>query len=198
LLVKRTVDIALSAAALVLFLPLLVTIAALIKIDSPGEVLFRQQRVGRGFRPFFIYKFRTMVKDAPALGRSITVGDDPRITRAGRLLRRFKLDELPQLINVLKGDMSIVGPRPELPQYVNLLRQDYRQILRVRPGLTDMASLKFIDEAALLAGASDPENTYRERILPAKTALAKQYVDEQCFGLDLRIVIQTVCKLARQ
>jgi len=139
-------------------------------------VFFRQKRMGRGGRPFFILKFRTMVQEAPKRGGPITCGDDPRITRIGRLLRKTKLDELPQLINVLRGDMSLVGPRPEVPKYVEMFRQDYEEILRVRPGITDLASVKFCDEAALLGSAANPEEEYLRRVLPEKIRLAKEYV----------------------
>jgi lipopolysaccharide/colanic/teichoic acid biosynthesis glycosyltransferase len=192
---KRAFDIALSLTAIVVFLPFFGIIALLIKIDSAGPVFFKQERIGRGFRPFFIYKFRTMVKDAPRLGRDITVGDDPRITRVGRFLRRTKLDEVPQLINVLKGDMSLVGPRPELPRYVEAFRGQYEQILAVRPGLTDLASLRFIDEAAVLAQASDPEDAYREIVLPKKLALARRYVRERSWRLDVMLLVRTLDRL---
>ena len=147
---KRTFDILVAAIGLVLFAPLFLLIAILIKVDSKGPVFFRQLRIGINFRAFEIYKFRTMVQKAPQLGKPITYGHDSRITRAGRLLRKAKLDELPQLINVLKGEMSFVGPRPEVPQYVELFRRDYMEILTVRPGITDLASLKYRDEASLL------------------------------------------------
>jgi lipopolysaccharide/colanic/teichoic acid biosynthesis glycosyltransferase len=194
---KRAFDIACASIALVLLSPLLLVIAAAVRLDSEGPALFRQQRIGRGFRPFFIYKFRTMVRNAPKLGGLITVGDDPRITRAGRFLRRFKIDELPQLINVLKGDMSLVGPRPELREYVDAFRGDYEQILAIRPGLTDLASLKFIDEAGLLAQATDTERAYRECVLPEKLALAKQYVRDQSLRLDLLLLARTVRGILR-
>ncbi len=194
-MVKRLFDITAAALALLLLLPCFLVVAAIIKIDSEGPTLFKQERMGRDFRPFLIYKFRTMVKDAPRLGRPITVGEDRRITRIGRYLRRFKLDELPQLINVIKGDMSLVGPRPELRRYVEAFREDYRQILTIRPGLTDFASLKFIDEARELAAAADPETAYHQRILPVKIALAKQYVNEQSLRLDFLLLARTFTKL---
>jgi lipopolysaccharide/colanic/teichoic acid biosynthesis glycosyltransferase len=140
---KRTFDIVAAALGVVILSPLLLMAAVLVKLSSPGPVFFQQERIGKGFRPFLIYKFRTMRPDAPATGMLITVGNDPRVTRIGRLLRKTKIDELPQLINVLKGDMSLVGPRPEVPKYVELFRADYDEILRVRPGITDLASLKY-------------------------------------------------------
>lgn len=192
---KRTMDVMASALGLLLASPVLVIVAGLVKITSPGPVFFRQQRIGQGFRPFTIYKFRTMVADAPARGRAITVGDDPRITRIGRLLRKTKIDELPQLINVLRGDMSLVGPRPEVPRYVEMFRQDYADILQVRPGITDPASLQYRDEATVLARAEDPEEEYVRRILPEKIRVAKQYVRSHSAATDVWLILQTVCKL---
>jgi len=154
-------------------------------------VLFRQERIGRAFRPFVMVKFRSMVRDAPQRGGPITFGNDARITRVGRLLRKTKIDELPQLFNVLKGEMSLVGPRPEVRQYVDLFRQDYAEILRVRPGITDLASLRYRDEAALLGQAENPAEQYASRILPEKIKLAKQYVADSSFLLDLSILVKT-------
>jgi lipopolysaccharide/colanic/teichoic acid biosynthesis glycosyltransferase len=196
-MLKRLCDVVAASVALLGLLPLFLIIAALIKIDSAGPVFFKQERIGRAFRPFLILKFRSMVKGAPALGTAITVGQDPRVTRVGWFLRRFKLDELPQLINVVKGDMALVGPRPELRSYVEAFREDYQQILGVRPGLTDFASLKFIDEASVLAQTGDPERAYRDRILPEKIALAKQYVREQSLFLDFLLLTRTLGKLLR-
>jgi len=192
LLLKRAFDLALASLGLLLLSPLLLLAAALIKLDSRGAVFFKQERIGRGFRPFLIYKLRTMVEHAPQLGPDITVGEDPRITRVGRLLRRTKIDEVPQLLNVVKGDMSLVGPRPELPEYVQAFHQQYEEILSVRPGITDLASLKFIDEASLLARASDPELIYREYVLPQKLALARQYVREHSLRLDAMLLVRTL------
>src|SRR5215813_8810896 len=154
---KRIFDILMATIGLVILAPLFLIVAVLIKLDSPGPIFFRQVRMGRGFRPFSIYKFRTMVWDTLGKGRPITVGNDPRITRAGRLLRATKIDELPQLINVLKGEMSFVGPRPEVREYVELFRKDYEKILKIRPGITDLASLKYHDEAAFLKQLENPE-----------------------------------------
>ena len=136
---KRLFDLLIASLGTLCLSPLFIIVAILIKLDSPGPVLFRQERIGRGLRPFFIYKFRTMVQDAPQRGGEITCGDDPRITRIGRVLRQTKIDELPQLVNVLKGEMSVVGPRPEVRRYVDAYREDYQEILRVRPGITDIA-----------------------------------------------------------
>jgi lipopolysaccharide/colanic/teichoic acid biosynthesis glycosyltransferase len=195
---KRLLDLVASAAGLVCLLPLFLVIAALIKADSRGPVFFTQERMGCRFRPFRILKFRTMVQGAPARGRSITCGDDPRITRVGRFLRASKIDELPQLINVIRGEMSLVGPRPELPRYVARFREDYEEILTVRPGLTDPASIEFRDEAAILGRFPDPEDIYVTRILPAKIRLGKEYARTFSFTSDLRLILKTIATLARK
>ena len=193
---KRMFDMVAAGLGLLLVSPVLVVVAVCVKLSSPGPVLFCQERIGRNFRPFFIYKFRTMVHDAPQQGGPITVGDDPRITSVGRLLRRAKLDELPQLINVLVGQMSLVGPRPEVPRYVERFRSDYEEILRVRPGITDLASIKFRHESDHLGRSANPEEEYVGRILPEKILLAKAYVRRSSLGLDLHIILQTCLKLA--
>jgi lipopolysaccharide/colanic/teichoic acid biosynthesis glycosyltransferase len=192
---KRLFDIAAAATGLVILSPLLLLTAVLIKLDSRGPVFFKQERFGKNFQPFRIYKFRTMVADAPQRGSAITVGDDPRITRLGHWLRRTKIDELPQLINVVKGDMSMVGPRPEVEQYVEMFRKDYAEILKVRPGITDLASLKYRDEAAVLSSMRDPEQAYVTRVLPEKIELAKQYVGKASFFYDIRLILQTLFKV---
>lgn len=194
-MIKRAFDITAAASGLVLLTPVLALVACLVKLSSPGPVWFRQERIGRAFRPFWIYKFRTMVQDAPARGRAITVGQDPRITRIGRILRKLKVDELPQLLNVVKGDMSLVGPRPEVPRYVELFRADYEVILQVRPGITDLASLTYRDEAAVLAEADDPEEAYLRRVLPEKIRLAQDYVRQRSLAWDLRLIVQTLVRL---
>jgi lipopolysaccharide/colanic/teichoic acid biosynthesis glycosyltransferase len=194
-MIKRTFDIIASFLGLVVVTPLLLLLAVVIKLDSPGPIFFRQERIGRGFRPFFIFKFRTMVQNLSDQGRLITVGDDPRITRVGRLLRKSKFDELPQLINVLKGDMSLVGPRPEVRRYVELFRKDYEQILKVRPGITDLASLKYHDEASVLERFENPEAEYCNRILPDKISLSKEYVNKSSFLYDLALIVKTFPKI---
>jgi lipopolysaccharide/colanic/teichoic acid biosynthesis glycosyltransferase len=193
---KRLIDIAASTVGLVLLSPLLLTTAALVKFSSPGPVLFRQERVGRGFRPFTIYKFRTMVADAPRLGAAITCGDDPRITPVGRFLRKTKLDELPQLFNVLRGDMSLVGPRPEVPRYVEMFREDFADILAVRPGITDLASISYRNEADILGRARDPQAEYVAHILPDKIRLAKEYRRRSSVLFDLRLIVRTIAAIA--
>jgi lipopolysaccharide/colanic/teichoic acid biosynthesis glycosyltransferase len=191
---KRSCDIVFSSLGLLLLSPFMAIVAVLIKIDSRGPVFFRQERIGQGLRRFSIYKFRTMVEDAPQKGGPLTMPDDPRITRFGRMLRKSKIDELPQLMNVLRGEMTLVGPRPEVQQYVNLFRQDYEEILRIRPGITDLASLKYRDESPLLAVA-DPEQEYINSILPDKIALAKEYVRQSSFLFDLSLVMKTVARI---
>jgi lipopolysaccharide/colanic/teichoic acid biosynthesis glycosyltransferase len=190
---KRLFDLLLAAAGLLLLSPLLLAIAAAIRLDTPGPALFRQQRVGRGGRPFRIHKFRTMVADAPARGPGLTIGDDARVTRAGRFLRAKRLDELPQLIDVLRGDMSLVGPRPELPRYVAHYPAALRErVLAVRPGITDPSSLAYLDEAERLAAAADPEREYVEVILPAKLAAAADYADRASLATDLGVIWRTL------
>ncbi|MBT9455978.1 MAG: sugar transferase [Burkholderiaceae bacterium] len=190
---KRLFDILLSALGLLLLSPVLLATAVWVKLDSPGPALFKQQRIGRHGRPFAIHKFRTMRVDAPSLGPQITVGVDPRITRSGATLRHYKLDELPQLWDVLRGAMSLVGPRPEVARYVALYPDDMRQlILSVRPGITDLASIEYRDESTVLANSSDPERSYVEEVMPAKLALAAQYVRTQSLAGDLRLILRTI------
>jgi lipopolysaccharide/colanic/teichoic acid biosynthesis glycosyltransferase len=186
---KRLFDLLLAGVGLLALSPLLLLIALWIRLDSPGPALFRQERVGRFGVPFRIHKFRTMTHAALPTGPQITVGADARITRAGRWLRRYKLDELPQLFDVLRGAMSIVGPRPEVPRYVCLYPPALRdKVLSVRPGITDLASIRFRDENALLSAAADPEREYTEVVLPAKLRYAAEYVDHATLGTDLRLI----------
>jgi len=188
---KRAFDIASALLGLALLAPLFLVVAAWIKLDSPGPVFFRQERIGRGGTPFRIHKFRTMRVEAA--GPALTVGADPRITRAGSFLRRSKIDELPQLIDVLRGDMSVVGPRPEVPRYVATYPPALRiKVLSVRPGITDPASLQFRDESALLARAADPEREYLEVILPRKLARAADYADHASLWSDLAVIGRSV------
>ncbi len=196
-MLKRTFDFLASLVGLTLLAPFGLLVALAIKLDSSGPVFFRQVRIGRDFRPFKIYKFRTMVADAPSRGGQLTAGSDPRITRVGRILRKTKVDELPQLINVLIGDMSLVGPRPEVPKYVELFAGDYREILSVRPGITDPASVKYRDESKVLAASADPETAYVEQILPEKIALARQYIKRSSLAYDLGIIFQTLWHIVR-
>jgi lipopolysaccharide/colanic/teichoic acid biosynthesis glycosyltransferase len=197
-MVKRFFDLFCAGLGLLLLSPLLIAVAIWIKLDSRGPVLFRQERVGRFGQPFFIHKFRSMRVDAPGLGPQITVGDDPRITRSGRLLRASKVDELPQLWDVFRGAMSLVGPRPEVPRYVALYTPEQRElVLSVRPGITDPASLQFRHESEILARAADPEREYVEVILPAKLQIAGDYVRHANVWGDLRLILATLGALRR-
>ena len=189
---KRAMDIVISATALCVLWPVLLLIALAIVIDDPGPVFYRQVRVGRGGRPFRIFKFRTMVVDAEKKGLSITVGRDSRITRVGAFLRKTKLDELAQLLNVLAGQMSFVGPRPEVPRYVELYTPYQRQVLLVRPGITDYASIAYRNENELLAGADDPEKMYIETVMPDKIELNMKYLREISPLADIRLILRTI------
>ena len=194
---KRLFDFVIAAVALVLLSPLLLAVALWIKLDSPGPVFFRQERVGRHGVPFRIHKFRSMRTDAPGL--QLTVGSDPRITRAGAWLRGKRLDELPQLIDVLQGTMSLVGPRPEVPRYVAHYPSALRAVvLAVRPGITDPSSLDFLDEASLLAAAADPEREYIERILPIKLQRAADYARQASLRTDVQVIWRTLRRLIAQ
>jgi lipopolysaccharide/colanic/teichoic acid biosynthesis glycosyltransferase len=198
LIAKRLLDVLASIAGLVVLAPLFVVIAIWIMLDSKGGVFFRQERVGRAGRPFRIWKFRTMRMDSERRGLQLTAGADPRITRAGALLRRYKLDELPQLINVLCGQMSLVGPRPEVPRYVAHYSPEQRaRILSVRPGITDPASIAFFDESELLRSAQDVERAYIESVLPMKLRLYEDYVATRSFWGDVRLIVHTVAVSAR-
>jgi len=199
MIAKRALDLVLAALGLVVLAPLLVALAVAVKAGSPGPVFFRQERVGLHGRRFRIHKFRTMGADAPSRGSMITIEGDPRITRVGRWLRRYKLDELPQLIDVLRGDMSLVGPRPEVPRYVDTYPEQIRErILSVRPGITDIASLEFIDEDERLAKVADPEAEYLEKILPQKLRHYLDYVENRSFTLDLAILGRTIARIFRR
>jgi lipopolysaccharide/colanic/teichoic acid biosynthesis glycosyltransferase len=193
--IKRLVDIVGASLGLLLFSPLFLILAALIKLDSSGPVLFRQERIGRGFTPFLIYKFRTMAAGRANEGLCITSRNDARITRVGRWLRATKLDELPQLLNVLLGDMSLVGPRPEVRHYVELFRSEYEQLLSIRPGMTDLASLKYRDEGDVLAQVEDPEAEYVTRILPDKIELGNLYLRRASLLFDLSLILNTLLRL---
>ena len=189
---KRAFDLIVSLAGLIVLSPLLVVVALLVVLDSGRPVFFTQVRAGRHFHPFQLFKFRTMVTDAAAIGRPITVGDDPRITRVGHWLRRSKLDELPQLWNVVRGDMSLVGPRPELFVYVQMFQEDFDRILRARPGITDAASLHYRNESDALAQASDPEGEYTTRILPDKLRRSASYLERSTLRSDVALIFRTI------
>ena len=184
-------DAGLAAAGLIALAPAMIFLAIASRLSSPGPVLYRGIRVGLNGKLFRILKFRTMVANAESLGGSCTGDDDSRITHIGRWMRKYKLDELPQLVNVLKGDMSIVGPRPEVQQYANLFTEEERQILSVQPGITDWATLWDSDEGATLAGSPDPERTYLEKIRPDKIRLQLKYVRERSLWVDVKIIAVT-------
>lgn len=193
MIAKRLLDIAASACGLALLWPLFIVIGVWIKLDSRGPVFFRQERVGRGGRLFRIFKFRTMIASLSGHGLQVTVGKDPRITRAGAFLRRYKLDELPQLINVLLGDMSLVGPRPEVSRYIACYTAEQRAVvLSVPPGITDPASIAFSNESELLDAAENPEKTYIEAILPRKIQLYMQYVETRSLWGDVVLILRTL------
>ncbi|MBS3967365.1 MAG: sugar transferase [Truepera sp.] len=194
---KRLLDLTGAGLGLLVLSPVFAAIAALIKLDSPGPVFFRQERVGRHGQPFWIFKFRSMRTDAPSLGGQLTVGRDPRITRVGALLRQTKLDELPQLLNVLRGEMSLVGPRPEVPKYVALYTPEQRQVLAVRPGITDLASIEYRSESELLARAPDPEKVYVQEVMPHKLQLNLEYIRTQSLDRDLAIIFKTIRRVVR-
>jgi len=191
-MLKRLVDITLSSVALIILSPLFFVVAILIKLDSHGPVFFRGTRIGKDGSPFRIYKFRTMVDNAEKIGGPSTPADDPRLTKIGKILRRYNLDELPQFINVLNGEMSIVGPRPEVPQYVKIFTEEEREILTVRPGITDWASIWNPDEGAVLAGSDDPEKEYLEKIWPEKHRLELEYVQNHSLWIDFKIMFTTL------
>lgn len=195
---KRLFDILLSSLGLLVLAPVLLLIALAVKLDSPGPVFFRQERVGRFGAPFRIHKFRTMCHAQGGQGLQITVGADSRITRVGGFLRRSKLDELPQLIDVWVGSMSLVGPRPEVPRYVAHYPAAMREkVLSVRPGITDIASIEYRDESSVLAQATDPEHAYIHEVLPHKLALASSYVDQASVWMDVRLIWRTIRAIVR-
>ena len=194
---KRLIDIVLSGCGILVLLPVYLVIAVAVKLDDPGPVFYRQVRVGRNGKEFRIYKFRTMVVDADKKGLAITVGRDNRITRMGSLLRKTKLDELAQLINVFTGEMSFVGPRPEVPKYVDMYTPYQRQVLLVRPGITDYASIAYRNENDLLAGADDPEKMYIEKIMPDKIELNMKYLREISPLADIRLILSTIVAVIR-
>jgi lipopolysaccharide/colanic/teichoic acid biosynthesis glycosyltransferase len=192
---KRIFDVVFSAIGLVVLMPVYLVCALAIALDSRGPILFNQKRIGRNGKPFLIRKFRTMRLNAESEG-ALTVGQDRRITRIGHKLRKWKLDELPQLWNVLVGEMSLVGPRPEVPKYVELYTPEQRKILSVKPGMTDLASLNFLDENRILARAKNPEETYIQVIMPIKLSLHEAYLQHAGVPYDIWIILQTLVKIA--
>lgn len=194
-MLKRLFDIFVSFTGLLLLLPLFLIIGLLVRLGSPGSVFYRQQRVGKKGQLFRIFKFRTMQPNSDSKGLLTVGGRDPRITRIGYFLRKYKLDELPQLVNVLIGDMSFVGPRPEVKKYVDLYTPQELQVLNVRPGITDYASLEYFSENELLATSDDPETTYIQEIMPAKLKLNARYIEEASLLTDLKIMGRTILKI---
>jgi lipopolysaccharide/colanic/teichoic acid biosynthesis glycosyltransferase len=193
MIAKRLFDLSITIPGLILLAPAMLVFALIIKFNSSGPVLFKQTRVGRKGKLFTIYKYRTMVPNAEQVGEKITIGEDPRITRVGKFLRKYKLDELPQLFNVLRGDMSLVGPRPEVPEYIEHYHgSDKDEVLSLRPGITDMASIEFRNENLLLVTADDPVREYIDNILPRKIELYKKYVQERSLWLDIMIIMKTL------
>ncbi len=188
---RRVLDLTVALAGLLVLSPLFLALAVWIKLDSPGPVFYRARRMGRGGTPFHLFKFRSMAANADRLGPGITAAGDNRITRSGRFLRRTKLDELPQLINVLRGEMSLVGPRPEDPRYVALYSPEQRRVLDVRPGITSAASLAYRHEEQLLVGP-DWERIYREKVMPAKLAIDLAYLQRRTLASDLALIAQTI------
>lgn len=197
-MLKRLFDIIFSLIGLIASAPLFLIISALIKLESRGPIFYRGIRIGRFGKHFKMFKFRTMVVNADKIGGACTADDDFRLTRIGRFIRKYKIDELPQFINALKGEMSFVGPRPEVPFYVNMFSEKEKAILSVKPGITDWASLWNPDEGVILSGSVDPEKTYMEKIRPEKLRLQLKYVKERSFWVDLKILIQTLSLVFRQ
>jgi lipopolysaccharide/colanic/teichoic acid biosynthesis glycosyltransferase len=196
--VKRGFDMCASALALVVLLPLFIAVAVAVKVDSQGPVFYRQTRVGRRGRPFSIWKFRTMTRDADRIAANVSPVDDPRITRVGRVLRAWFIDELPQLINVLSGDMSLVGPRPETPEYVALYSADERRVLALKPGMAGPSTLAFMDEAELLSDTDDPESLYVDRILHERVHIDLQYLEESSLRYDVQLLARQAMAIMRR
>lgn len=193
-IIKRVFDFIVSLIGIIILSPIFIIVSIAIKVDSKGSILFLQKRVGQYGKEFNIYKFRTMVTDAEKLGKQITVGKDNRITRVGSFLRKFKIDELPQLFNVLKGDMSLVGPRPEVPKYVSLYNEEQRKVLDVRPGITDIASLRYKDENDILGKVDNPEEYYINVIMKDKLKLNLEYIEKNNIFFDVYLIIKTIIK----
>lgn len=195
---KRIVELFLSIIGLIILSPLFLIVAISIKLDSKGPIFFRQKRVGYKGKNFLLYKFRSMAKNTNERVENLTIKNDPRITKVGRLLRKYKIDEFPQLINILKNEMSFIGPRPELPKYVELFRKDYEYILKVKPGITDFASITFRDESELMKNGKNAENIYLNEILPQKIRLNKKYIKNRSSFLDLKLFFLTLIKLTKR
>lgn len=193
-IVKRIFDFFAALIGIIILSPIFIIVSIAIKLDSPGNIMFLQKRVGKCGKEFDIFKFRTMVTNAERLGKQITVGKDNRITKVGAFLRKYKIDELPQLFNVLKGDMSLVGPRPEVPKYVALYNEEQKKVLSVRPGITDLASLKYSDENDILGKVGNPEEYYINVIMKDKLSLNLEYIEKSNLFFDISLVIKTILK----
>lgn len=195
LFLKRLFDILASGIGLLVLLIPMVILSIIIATTSKGGVFFKQERVGKGGKPFQILKFRSMVADAPQKGRAITTTNDARITKVGAWIRKYKLDELPQLINVLVGDMSLIGPRPEVMRYVAMYDERQREVLKVKPGITDLASIEYRDESDRLEASKDPEKTYVEEIMPKKLDLNLEYIENFNFFYDIKLIFRTLARI---
>lgn len=192
--IKRLADIFSSLIVLIIFSPFFLIIAFLIVIDSRGGVFYKQLRVGKNGKEFYLFKFRSMKSGADKTGQ-LTIGNDARVTKIGKFIRKTKLDEIPQLINIIKGDMSVVGPRPEVPKYVAMYSPEQKKVLTIRPGLTDYASLEYFDEQKILGQSSDPENAYITEVMPKKIAMSLNYIQNSSFLVDLKLILQTIARI---
>lgn len=189
---KRVFDLIATILGGLLLLPIIILIATWIKVSSKGPLFYVQKRVGRNFEEFNLYKFRSMIVDADTKGPSVTSGDDPRITKVGKIIRKTKIDELPQLLNVLKGDMSLVGPRPEVMKFVKQKEKEYQKVLSIRPGITDNAAIKFRNEETLMEQYEDKEKAYIDIVLPQKIKLYYNYIDSISFTNDIKLILKTL------
>ncbi len=195
-IIKRMFDLFFSLIGIIITIPILILVSIMVKLTSKGSIIFKQERVGKNKKIFYIYKFRTMTDyDVKASDRQVTVINDQRITRIGRILRKYKIDELPQLYNVLKGDMSFVGPRPEVKKYVKFYEEEYDEILKIKPGITDLASIEYIDENTIISKYSDPEKIYIEEVLPKKLMLNKRYIEEMSIKNDILLILKTIKRI---
>jgi len=192
---KRIFDLVLSIPSLIILSPVYLLSAILIKLDTPGPILFSQDRIGQNGKPFRLYKFRTMVKDAAKIGPPVTTADDPRITRTGRLLRKFKVDEMLQVMNIVKGDMSVLGPRPEVKKYIDIFAEEYKDILKIKPGMTDYALIAFRNEEDILTRFQNVEEGYIKEVMPKKIKLYRQYLSEMSLRTDIKIFFQTIWEI---
>jgi len=195
---KRIFDLILSIPSFIILSPIFLIASILIKIETPGTVTFAQERIGRGGKSFKLYKFRTMVKDASKIGPLITTKNDPRITKIGRLLRKFKIDEMLQIANIIKGDMSVIGPRPEIKKYIDVFKKDYEEVLKIKPGMTDYALIAFRNEEEILAKFNDIEEGYIKEVMPEKIKLYKKYMDEMSLLTDIKIFFLTIWEILKR